>query len=240
MNPAKDSRYQNLLEVNLHQVRLFNSCRGISNRFSLIGSVGLWPRDSPWSIQRSLSSSFTRLDPKPMGRTLESKKKIVDELKELLGEAEMALVLDYKGLSIKEMSDLRNRLQSNNGVCKVTKNTLMRQAIDGDNTWSGLESLLSGANAFVLIKGDIGGSVKALQTFQKETKKSETKGGLFEGKLLSQEEIKAIASLPSKETLMAQLAGALNSIATKVAVGINEVPSGLARSLKQHSESSES
>ena len=172
-----------------------------------------------------------------MGRTLESKKKIVEELKQLLGEAEMALVLDYQGLSIKEMSDLRTRLHSNNGICKVTKNTLMRQAINGDETWSKLESLLTGTNAFVLIKGDVGGAVKEVQSFQKESKKSQTKGGLFEGKLLSQDEIKAIASLPSREALMAQIAGALNAVATKVAVGINEIPSGLARSIKQHADS---
>ena len=172
-----------------------------------------------------------------MGRTLESKKKIVEELKQLLGEAEMALVLDYQGLSIKEMSDLRTRLHSNNGICKVTKNTLMRQAINGDETWSKLDSLLTGTNAFVLIKGDVGGAVKEVQSFQKESKKSQTKGGLFEGKLLSQDEIKAIASLPSREALMAQIAGALNAVATKVAVGINEIPSGLARSIKQHADS---
>ena len=175
-----------------------------------------------------------------MGRTLESKKQIVEELKELLGEAEMALVLDYQGLSVKEMSDLRTRLQANNGVCKVTKNTLMRHAIDGNDAWTNLESLLKGTNAFVLVKGDIGGAVKAVQAFQKETQKSETKGGLFEGKLLSQDEIQAIAKLPSKEALMAQIAGAMNSITSKIAIGINEVPSGLARSLKQHSESGES
>ena len=172
-----------------------------------------------------------------MGRTLESKKQIVEELKSLLNDAEMALVLDYQGLSIKEMSDLRTRLEGSSGVCKVTKNTLMRKAIDGDKAWSSLESLLTGTNAFVLVKGDVGGAVKAVQAFQKETQKSETKGGLFEGKLLSQDEIKAIASLPSREALMAQIAGAINSLPTKVAIGINEVPSGLARSLKQHSES---
>jgi large subunit ribosomal protein L10 len=175
-----------------------------------------------------------------MGRTLESKKLIVEELKGLLDEAEMALVLDYQGLSISEMSDLRSRLQSSNGVCKVTKNTLMRQAINGNNAWTDLESLLTGTNAFILVKGDVGSAVKAVQTFQKETKKSETKGGLFEGKLLSQDEIKAIASLPSKEVLMAKIAGALNAVTTKVAVGIKEVPSGLARSLNQHAESGDS
>ena len=175
-----------------------------------------------------------------MGRTLESKKQIVEEIKGLLDEAEMALVLDYKGLSIKEMSELRTRLEESSGICKVTKNTLMRKAINGNKSWSGLESLLTGTNAFILVKGDVGGALKAVQSFQKETKKSETKGGLFEGKLLTQDEIKAIAALPSREVLMAQIAGALNSITTKIAVGINEVPSGIARSLKQHSENSES
>ena len=175
-----------------------------------------------------------------MGRTLESKQQIVEELKGLLGEAEMALVLDYQGLSIKEMSDLRTRLQASNGVCKVTKNTLMLHAINGTGAWSNLESLLTGTNAFVLIKGDVGGAVKAVQAFQKDTKKSETKGGLFEGKLLSQGEIKAIGDLPTKEVRMAQLAGSLTALATKVAVGINEVPSGLARALHQHAESGES
>jgi len=113
----------------------------------------------------------------------------------------------------------------------------MRRAIDGNGAWSNLESLLKGTNAFILVKGDVGAALKAVQTFQKDTKKSTTKGGLFEGKLLSQDEIKAIASLPSKEGLMAQIAGALNSITSKVAIGINEVPSGLARSLQQHADS---
>tara|TARA_Y100001970_G_scaffold294330_1_gene450672 strand:+ start:161 stop:688 length:528 start_codon:yes stop_codon:yes gene_type:complete len=175
-----------------------------------------------------------------MGRTLENKQQIVKEIKSLLNESEMAVVLDYKGLSIKEMSDLRLRLQSNNGVCKVTKNSLMRRAIDGESNWSDLESLLTGTNAFVLIKEDVGGAVKAIRSFQQETNKSETKGALFEGKLLSESEIKAIADLPSREVLIAKIAGAINAVSTKLAVSINEVPSGLARSLKQHSESSES
>jgi len=80
-----------------------------------------------------------RFDPIIMGRTLESKKQIVEKLEDLLDNSEMALVLDYKGLSTKEMSDLRSRLQQSDGVCKVTKNTLMRQAIKGKNpglVWS--------------------------------------------------------------------------------------------------------
>ena len=82
--------------------------------------------------------------------------------------------------------------------------------------------------------------LQLVQTFQKEIKKSTTKGGLFEGKLLSHSELKAIASLPTKEVLMAQIAGSINALSTKLAVGINEVPSGLARSLKQHADNGES
>ena len=115
----------------------------------------------------------------------------------------------------------------------------MRKAIDGNSNWTDLESLLTGTNAFVLIKEDVGSAVKAIQSFQKETKKSETKGALFEGRLLSESEIKEIANLPSREVLMAKIAGALNGVATKIAISINEVPAGLARSLKQHSEKSE-
>ena len=166
-----------------------------------------------------------------MGRTLENKQQIVEEIKSLLIESEMALVLDYKGLTIKEMSDLRARLHKNHGICKVTKNSLMRRAIDGEKKWADLGTLLTGTNAFVLIKEDVGGAVKAIQSFQKEINKSETKGALFEGKLLSDLEIKEIASLPTKEVLMAKIAGALNSVTSKVAISINEVPSGLARSL---------
>ncbi len=175
-----------------------------------------------------------------MGRTLENKQQIVQEIKTLLNDSEMAVVLDYKGLTIKEMSDLRARLHANHGICKVTKNSLMRRAIEGESNWTDLDSLLTGTNAFVLIKEDVGGAVKAIQSFQKETNKSETKGALFEGKLLSQAEIKEIANLPSREVLIAKIAGALNGVATKLAIGINEIPSGLARSLKQHSESSDS
>ena len=172
-----------------------------------------------------------------MGRTLESKQQIVAELKGLLTDAEMALILDFKGLSVKEISDLRHRLHVSNGICKVSKNTLIRRAIAGNSSWANLDSLLTGTNAFVLIKGDVGAGVKAVQTFQKETKKSETKGGLFEGKLLSQDEIKAIADLPSRDELMAKIAGSINAVATNLAVGINEVPSGLARALNQHADS---
>ncbi|MFN8951519.1 MAG: 50S ribosomal protein L10, partial [Aphanizomenon sp.] len=81
--------------------------------------------------------------------------------------------------------------------------------------------------------------------FQKATKKTEIRGGVMEGRVLSEADVKALGDLPSKEQLMGQIAGAINAVATKLAVGINEVPSSLARALqaiaeKENSVSSES
>lgn len=171
-----------------------------------------------------------------MGRTLEDKKAIVAELKETLSEAQMAVVIDYKGLSVAEISDLRNRLRPSGAVCKVTKNTLMRIAVDGDQNWQPLTEFLSDSSAFMLLKEDLGGALKAYQDFQKATKKTALRGGVLEGRPLSEADVKAIGDLPPKEQLMAQIAGALNAVTAKVAIGINEVPASLARGIKAVSE----
>ena len=113
-----------------------------------------------------------------MGRTLENKQKIVTEIKSLLDDSEMVAVLNYKGLTIKEMSDLRSRLQTNNGICKVTKNSLMRKAIDGDSNWTNLESLLTGTNAFVLIK-EMLLLLKQSNLFKKRLKNLRPKGFIW-------------------------------------------------------------
>lgn len=171
-----------------------------------------------------------------MGRTLANKQDIVAELKGLVGEAQMAFIVDYKGLTVAEITDLRNRLETSNSVCKVTKNTLLRRAIEDSEDWQPLTALLKGTNAFVLVKDDPGSAIKAYQAFQKETKKSELRGGLLEGRLVSSDELKAIGDLPSKEVLIAQIAGAINGVATKLAVGVKEVPTSLARGIKAVSE----
>lgn len=166
-----------------------------------------------------------------MGRTLADKQAIVADLKQNLSESQMALVIDYKGLSVAEITDLRRQLRPTGTVCKVTKNTLMGLAVKGDPTWEPMQDFLSRSSAFLLIKDDMGGAIKAYQAFQKATKKTEFRGGVMQGKALNEAEVKAIADLPSKEELLAQIAGAINSIATKLAVGINEVPASLGRGL---------
>ena len=171
-----------------------------------------------------------------MGRTLENKQAIVAELKQTLSESQLALVIDYQGLTVAEITDLRRRLRPTGTVCKVTKNTLMGIAIDGQDNWQPMTELLQGSSAFLLVKDDFTGAIKAYQDFQKASKKTELRGGVMEGRLLKEDDVKALGDLPSKEQLMAQIAGALNALATKIAVGINEVPASLGRSLKAVSE----
>lgn len=171
-----------------------------------------------------------------MGRTSENKREIVAELKETLSESQLMFIVNYSGLTVGEISDLRNRLRPKGAVCKVTKNTFMGIAVQDDVRWQPIGEILKGDSAFVMVKDDLGGAIKAYQDFQKASKKTELRGGVMDGRLLNEADLKAIADLPSKEQLLAQIAGAINGVATKLAVGINEVPSGLARALKQLSE----
>lgn len=182
-----------------------------------------------------------------MGRTLANKQEIVAELKGMLGETQLALVIDYKGLSVAEITDLRNRLREKGAVCKVTKNTLMRIAVEEDETWKPMTQFLKDSSAFLLVKDDLGGAIKAYQGFQKDTKKTQLRGGVMEGRALSSDDLEAITNLPSKEELIARIAGAINAIPTKLAVGtkavptklavgINEVPASLVRAIKAVSE----
>ncbi len=174
-----------------------------------------------------------------MGRTPEDKRAMVAEIKETLNEAQLAIVIDYQGLSVSEIMDLRRRLRPSGTVCKVSKNKLMGIAIEGDSNWQPMSEFLKGSSAFLLVKDDLSGAIKAYQDFQKATKKTELRGGVMEGRALSQADIKALGDLPSKEQLMAQIAGAINGLATKIAVAINEVPASLARGLQAVSEQQE-
>lgn len=171
-----------------------------------------------------------------MGRTRENKAEIIDSLKQNLSDAQMAFVIDYKGLSVAEITDLRNRLRPVGGSCKVTKNTLMGLAVEGDKNWQPMTEFLSNSSAFLLVGEEVGAAVKAYKEFQKATKKTELKGGVMEGRALSKQEVEALGDLPSKEELYAQIAGSINALATKIAVGVKEIPTSVARGIKAISE----
>lgn len=171
-----------------------------------------------------------------MGKSKAEKSVVITDLKENLKNSQLAMVIDYQGLTVAEITDLRRKLLPKGTVCKVTKNTLMKIAIEDNPTWQPMEKFLNGSTAVLLTKEDIPGAIKAYQEFQKATKKTELKGGVMEGKALNESQIKAISELPSKEQLMGQVAGAINSLAAKIAIAINEVPGSLARGIKAVSE----
>ncbi len=171
-----------------------------------------------------------------MGRSKENKDQIVAELKDLLSESQLAVVIDFESLTVAQISDLRNRLRPTGAICKVTKNTFMQRAIKDDENWQPMTKFLAGPSAFLVVNDNISGAIKAYKEFQKATKKSELRGGVMEGLALSKAEVEAIGDLPSKEQLMGQIAGAINALATKIAVGVKEVPASLARGIKAVSE----
>jgi large subunit ribosomal protein L10 len=171
-----------------------------------------------------------------MGRNRASKEAVVEDLKQRLSETQLAVVINYQGLSVAEITELRNKLRPLGGFCKVTKNTFMSKAIEGNEAWQPMQEFLKGSSAFLLVGEEIGASVKAYKEFQKVTKKTELCGGVMEGRALTKDQVEALGNLPSKEQLYAQIAGCINSVATKLAIGINEIPTSVARGVKAISE----
>ena len=127
-------------------------------------------------------------------------------------------VVDACGLTVKETEALRRAIRESGAIMKVYKNTIM---------------ILEGPSAFVFCDGDVAAAAKAITEFAKENKKLEVKGGMMDNTFIAADEVQAIASLPSKEVLIAQIAGAISGVARGLAVSINGVPSGLARAIQQ-------
>ncbi len=167
-----------------------------------------------------------------ISKTFAAKKEEVAQIQELLDKSKLAVVIDYQGLTVAEIGDLRNRLRESNTVCKITKNTLMEKATESNEEWKAINTFLKGQSAFILAdEENIGSAVRAYNAFVKEKKKTECRGGVMEGQVLDVEQVKALADLPTKDELIARIAGGINALATKIARGINEVPASLARAV---------
>lgn len=144
-------------------------------------------------------------------------------------------VVDYRGLTVKEIQALRKDIREAGASMKVYKNTLMGIALK-DSELPTLDDMLKGPNAFVFAGEDIAAAAKAVKNFAKDNENLEIKGGLLEGAEVNAAEVEAIASLPSREQLFGQLAGLINGFARRLAVAINDMPSGLARAINQVAE----
>ena len=154
----------------------------------------------------------------------------VEMLKERASKAKVAVVTDYRGYSVEEITKLRRALQKENGDYTVTKNTLAKIAFKGTE-FECLESVMTGPTAVAFGFEDQVSPAKVLSKFIKETKKGEIIAAALDGKLLSAAEAKALANLPSKEELYAKMLGCVNSPATGIVGSINAVMSSLVRAI---------
>lgn len=156
---------------------------------------------------------------------------IVEDLQAKLNASPFVLVTDYTGLRVDQFSILRNRLAEVGSECKVVKNTFLRRAMS-DAGLPDVSSDLKGQTAILLGDKDVAAAAKILKTFVAEFKKPEIKIGVVGNAILSVDEINAIADLPSRDVLLANLLGVLQAPASTLVRLLNEPAASLARVLK--------
>jgi len=155
---------------------------------------------------------------------------VVEEVRERLDGSSGSVLTEYRGLTVKDMAELRIRLAEAGGDYKVFKNTLVRRAVSGSEH-EALESLLTGPTAIAFVRDDIAAVAKALRDFSRAHPSLVMKGGLLDGKLLDSRELVSLADLPSRDVLLAQLAGAIAAPLRQLAGLMQALPRNLAYGL---------
>ncbi len=165
------------------------------------------------------------------GEPRSEKVAVVDEVKTRLSSSSAALLTEYRGLKVGELADLRRTLRTAGGDYKIYKNTLVRFAVR-DLGLDIDEATLTGPTAIAFVDGDAAAVAKALRDYSRTNANLVLKGGVLSGKALSGDEIKALAELPSREVLLAQLAGAFQAPMAKLAGLLQALPRNMAYGLK--------
>jgi large subunit ribosomal protein L10 len=155
---------------------------------------------------------------------------VVDEVRNRLDSSDGAVLTEYRGLTVAELAALRRELAAAGGDYKVYKNTLVRLAI-ADGPQAGLNDLLTGPTAIAFVSGDLSAVAKALRDFARSNPSLVVKGGVAGDGLLSASDINLLADLPSREALLAQLAGGLAAPLRQMAGLIQALPRDLAYGL---------
>ena len=160
------------------------------------------------------------------------KQEKVEQMKENFSKAKVAVVTEYKGLTVEEITNLRRKLQKENSDYMVTKNTLAKLASKGTQ-FEVLSETLKGPVAIAFGFQDEVAPAKIITNFIKDVKKGEIVAAVLDGKLLSKKETEVLANLPSKEELYAKMLGSINSPATGIVGAVNAVMSSLVRAMDQ-------
>ena len=167
-------------------------------------------------------------------KILNQKKEEVTKLANKIKEAKLVLLTDYRGINVEDVTGLRAELRKANSEYTVIKNNITRRAL-AEAGIEGLEDKLVGPTAVIMSNEDY---LEPSKTIEKQPKKNDfykIKAGIVDGKVMSAEEIITLAKLPSRETLLSMLAGALLANISKFAVALDQV-----RIQKEENSASES
>jgi large subunit ribosomal protein L10 len=151
------------------------------------------------------------------------KEKVIEELHEKLGRASAAILTDYKGLTVAEITSLRDSLSAEKVEYQVVKNTLMRLACK-ETSASVLEPALTGTCAVAISYGDPAVPAKIIKKFSKGNEKLKLKAAALGNRLIDADQILALAELPPKEELLAKMLGTLNAVPTGLVTVLSGVP----------------
>ena len=152
---------------------------------------------------------------------------VVNEVRERMEAADGALLTEYRGLTVAELAQLRRELAAAGGDYKVYKNTLVRLAV-ADTPREGMSAMLTGPTAIAFVQGDVSAVAKTLRDFGRANPNLVIKGGLVGTSIMSAADIGVLAELPSRETLLAQFAGALSAPLQQLAGLMQALPRNLA------------
>ena len=153
---------------------------------------------------------------------LKQKEAQVNELAEKFKEAKVILLTDYRGINVEDVTGLRADLRKTNAEYSVIKNNITKRAL-AEAGIEGLEDKLVGPTAVIMSNEDYLEPSKTIYEFTKNNEYYKIKGGVIDGKVMTAEEIVTLAKLPSKETLLSMLAGALLANIQKFAVALDQV-----------------
>ncbi|PFG04057.1 50S ribosomal protein L10 [Bacillus sp. es.034] len=145
-----------------------------------------------------------------MSSILDQKKHIVGEISDKLKNSVSTIVVDYRGLDVSEVTELRKQLREAGIEFKVYKNTMVRRAAE-EAGLEGLNEFLTGPNAIAFSTEEVVAPAKILNSFAKEHEALEIKTGVIEGTITSVEDVKAIAELPNREGLLSMLLSVLQA-----------------------------
>jgi large subunit ribosomal protein L10 len=161
----------------------------------------------------------------------DQKTAVVDEIAEQIRAAEAVFAVDYRGISVAQVADLRAKLRESDTRFRVVKNSLTERAADKAGA-ERLKTMLDGPTALALVRGDAALAAKALNDAARAMKVLEFKGGLLNGSVLSADDVRSIARLPARDILNAQLVGTIAAPITGLVRTLNALIAGIAIQLK--------